>query len=116
MPKSLVNSQPRDGIELTRYCGAIGGWAVDKATRPSKRAKLGVQRLQIHWRRHGLPAAPSRRSWAFHVAIWFASVSNCCASSDSVLSALTVAKATLASNAGVSLWRARLVSFAPNSR
>src|SRR4029079_3646813 len=58
------------------------------------------------------PAAPSR-TWAFHVVIWLGWTSNCCASSASVFSPLTAARATFALNAGEWCRRGRLLIVSP---
>src|SRR4051812_517869 len=58
------------------------------------------------------PAAPSR-SCAFQAVIWLGWASNCCASSASVFSPLTAAKATFALKAGVWFRRGRLLIVSP---
>src|ERR1035438_3451619 len=58
------------------------------------------------------PAAPSR-SWLFHCVIWLACTSNCSASSESVFSLLSAAKATLALNTAEWFLRGRLLIGSP---
>src|SRR3954463_13632647 len=57
-------------------------------------------------------AAPSR-SWAFQAVIWLGWTSNCRASSASVFSPFTAAKATFALKAGVWFRRGRLLIVSP---
>src|SRR5215207_5485241 len=61
------------------------------------------------------PAAPSRSS-AFQAVIWLGWTSNCCASSASVFSPLTAARATFALKAGVWFRRGRLLIVSPAPR
>src|SRR6186713_31820 len=58
------------------------------------------------------PAAPSRSS-VFQAVIWLGWTSNCCASSASVFSPLTAARATFALKAGVWFRRGRLLIVSP---
>src|SRR3954466_7202514 len=93
---------------------------------PSKKSLVSVSSPILAWRvltstggaprsvfsDPNTPAARSRSS-AFQAVIWLGWTSNCCASSASVFSPLTAAKATFALKAGVWFRRGRLLIISP---